>query len=169
MAVFAQHEAKAMSDRTKVALAATKTRGVVLGGLRDDAARMAEIAHEGSAAGVAARQEKAAAHRANILRRSTGCAERRHHDPAWDCGGAECSRSRDSARWALECSSGVAKNWRVSGRRLLALRRLMPIRRFSTGCLERFGYPVDGSGLTDHVSMIEELVAKFEPKWISQA
>ena len=67
MAVFAQHEAKAISARTKAALAAAKARGVVLGGIRGDVSRMAEMAVKGSKAGVAARIAKASSRRENIL------------------------------------------------------------------------------------------------------
>jgi len=47
MAVFAQHEARAISTRTKAALTAAKARGTLLGGRRVSAAKFAEIAAEG--------------------------------------------------------------------------------------------------------------------------
>jgi DNA invertase Pin-like site-specific DNA recombinase len=56
MAVFAHHEARMISTRTKAALAQSKKK---LGGRRVSAKRFAEIAAEGRKASVAVRSEKA--------------------------------------------------------------------------------------------------------------
>ncbi len=63
MAVVAQAERKMISVRTKAALAAAKARGTKLGG---DRGNFATIADRGRAAGVAARQGKAAARAADV-------------------------------------------------------------------------------------------------------
>jgi DNA invertase Pin-like site-specific DNA recombinase len=55
MAVFAQHEARMISTRTKAALAAKKARGAVLGGRRVSAKRWAAIAAEGRKASIESR------------------------------------------------------------------------------------------------------------------
>src|SRR4051812_6351829 len=57
LAAVAEHEAAAISARTKAALAAAKARGVKLGG--DRGTLTAEVSRRRSAAGVAARVDKA--------------------------------------------------------------------------------------------------------------
>jgi len=59
MAVFAQHEARCISTRTKAALGAKKARGSVLGGRR--------VSAEGRKASLEARRAKAAERRADLL------------------------------------------------------------------------------------------------------
>ncbi len=67
MMVFAEHEARAISARTKAALAAAKARGTKLGGRRVSAARFAQIAEQGRAASIAVRSRAAATRRADRL------------------------------------------------------------------------------------------------------
>ena len=67
MAVFAQHEARCISTRTKAALGAKKARGSVLGGRRVSMDRFLEIAAEGRKASLEARRAKAAERRADLL------------------------------------------------------------------------------------------------------
>lgn len=64
LAAVAEHEAKAISDRTKAALAAAKARGVKLGG---DRGHMPTIAPQGYAASLAVRQARATDRAADLL------------------------------------------------------------------------------------------------------
>ena len=67
MMVFAEHEARAISSRTKAALAAAKARGTKLGGRRVSSERFAEIAKEGRAVSANVRTLTAATRAADRL------------------------------------------------------------------------------------------------------
>lgn len=64
MAAMAEYEAKAISARTKAALAAAKTHGAELGGLRWD---ITLVGQKGRIAALRTRQENAAKYRADVL------------------------------------------------------------------------------------------------------
>src|SRR5579875_1161187 len=64
MAAMAEYEAKAISARTKAALAAAKARGKVLGGLRWD---ITQVGQQGRKAALESRQEKAGKYHADVL------------------------------------------------------------------------------------------------------
>jgi DNA invertase Pin-like site-specific DNA recombinase len=64
MASMAEYEAKAISARTKAALAAARARGTQLGGLRWD---ITSVGAKGRMAALQTRQEKAAKYRADVL------------------------------------------------------------------------------------------------------
>lgn len=64
MAAMAEYEAKAISERTKVALAAAKARGKVLGGLRWD---ISKVADKGRETAVKVRKQSAERYRGDVL------------------------------------------------------------------------------------------------------
>jgi DNA invertase Pin-like site-specific DNA recombinase len=67
MAAMAQYEAKAISERTRVALAQAKARGTVLGGLRMSPERWDRVSRKGRRAGTQARSEMASKWAADVL------------------------------------------------------------------------------------------------------
>jgi DNA invertase Pin-like site-specific DNA recombinase len=84
LAAVAEHEAKAISERTKAALAAAKRRGVKFGGFRAGA-RLTSKARQ---AGYAARAAVASAKAAGLCRRRRRATCGRRYVPCRHCGGA---------------------------------------------------------------------------------
>jgi DNA invertase Pin-like site-specific DNA recombinase len=82
LALVAEHEAKAISDRTKAALAAAKARGVKLGGDRG-----ARLTHKARRAGWVARAARADAKATDSSRRRRATGDR-HNVVAWHRSGA---------------------------------------------------------------------------------
>lgn len=66
MSVFAQHEARLISNRTKAALAASKARGTVLGGRRVSAEKFMAIAETGRLESARVRAAKADAYATDV-------------------------------------------------------------------------------------------------------
>jgi DNA invertase Pin-like site-specific DNA recombinase len=67
MSVFAQHEARMISTRTRAALGAKKARGTALGGRRVSISRWAAIAAEGREASVTSRSTKSLKRAQDVL------------------------------------------------------------------------------------------------------
>jgi len=115
LAAVAEHEAKAISERTRAALKAARDRGQRLGG---DRGNLPALAQRGAAISVAARRHKAARHAADLVPtirelqaggaslRQVAAELTRRHIPAPRPGGAW---SATQVTRVLECAGAEAR------------------------------------------------------------